>query len=465
MSLDERIIDLATRLAREYAEVREKVSEERGRLDAELVSERSRLEEQLRQRKLCLEREQATLARERARVRVVTPEVDDEVLTVNVGGQLFSTRRSTLCVYEGSYLANLFSGRWEGSIERDSNGHYFLDFDPVSFRLVLNFLRNRRLEGPAAATPPPCVPHDRKEHFHNLVEYLGLLEPLQEAQTSSSVGNVGSGLDGSVTGVDMETSANASSSLFRSAGSFLGGLVSGVANRDPIVSSVPAASASGIRSLPVSAVPGVRVQGHSGYSRTASVANSVAVATASAAATTDTSHGSTPQPPGWSRKVAHKLASIGAEDRQTVHIGDSRKTGSAAAVRATRGLLSNKHTWQVRVEICSDWSYVGFVSESWAAVSHPIGRFPQSWGVASNGVAFACREQVGSTKEFGVGSVISFVVDMEERVATVIIDGHEFPAVFCRFPAPIFPAVSNCRSPAEYAISFATDVPVAFGPH
>lgn len=42
-------------------------------------------------------------------------------------------------------MANLFSGRWEGSIERDDAGRYFLDFDPGCFRIVLNALRSQRL--------------------------------------------------------------------------------------------------------------------------------------------------------------------------------------------------------------------------------------------------------------------------------------------------------------------------------
>lgn len=38
--------------------------------------------------------------------------------------------RSTLCKVEGSLLADVFSGRWEGRLVYDKNGAVFMDFDP-----------------------------------------------------------------------------------------------------------------------------------------------------------------------------------------------------------------------------------------------------------------------------------------------------------------------------------------------
>ena len=66
----------------------------------------------------------------------------DNISRPQVGGEIFSMKRSTLTgVFPDSYLANLFSGRWESSIERDGNGNYFLDFDPGSFGAILTYLR------------------------------------------------------------------------------------------------------------------------------------------------------------------------------------------------------------------------------------------------------------------------------------------------------------------------------------
>ncbi len=46
---------------------------------------------------------------------------DDDIIDLNVGGQRLSTTRSTLCQVEGSFLASMFSGRWEDSLKRGSH--------------------------------------------------------------------------------------------------------------------------------------------------------------------------------------------------------------------------------------------------------------------------------------------------------------------------------------------------------
>ncbi|CAE8627623.1 unnamed protein product, partial [Polarella glacialis] len=137
-----------------------------------------------------------------------------------------------------------------------------------------------------------------------------------------------------------------------------------------------------------------------------------------------------------------------------VHIGDSRALAAAAAIRATRGFRSGKHAWSVEVGLSSDWSYVGFVGETWTAVSSPIGRAQFSWGLASNGVAFAGREEIGRLQDFATGSCIKFVVNMDARTASVTVDGNDFPDAFRRLPVTVFPAVSNCRSAAQYTLTF-----------
>merc|ERR1712232_1012682 len=96
----------------------------------------------------------------------------------------------------------------------------------------------------------------------------------------------------------------------------------------------------------------------------------------------------------------------------------------------------------------------GFVAEGWSTLSSPIGRAPHSWGVASNGCAYARRDEVGKLKEYTAEGTVVFIVDMDAREATVIIDGTEFPGVFRGLPKTIFPAASNCRSPAQYTISY-----------
>lgn len=50
-------------------------------------------------------------------------EVDmEEILELNVGGQSIDVRRSTLTWVEGTRLAAMFSGRWDGVLKRDKHG-------------------------------------------------------------------------------------------------------------------------------------------------------------------------------------------------------------------------------------------------------------------------------------------------------------------------------------------------------
>ncbi|KAH3746112.1 FH protein interacting protein FIP2 [Pelomyxa schiedti] len=67
-----------------------------------------------------------------------------DVLRLNVGGTVFVTARRTLCLDENSMLARMFNSSLRASATDDS-GAYFLDRDPVYFRVVLNFLRTGRL--------------------------------------------------------------------------------------------------------------------------------------------------------------------------------------------------------------------------------------------------------------------------------------------------------------------------------
>ena len=87
---------------------------------------------------------------------------------LNVGGRVFTTRRSTLTMEAGSVLANLFDeGSMFNAIDRDSAGRVFLDHDGDSFAVVLDYLRRAgRLVGRHSADMLSRVRED--------AEYFGL---------------------------------------------------------------------------------------------------------------------------------------------------------------------------------------------------------------------------------------------------------------------------------------------------
>ena len=64
------------------------------------------------------------------------------IVKLNVGGFKFTTSRSTLCRYPGTFLEVMFSGRHDYPAEVDEeDGSYFIDRDGRHFHHVLNFLR------------------------------------------------------------------------------------------------------------------------------------------------------------------------------------------------------------------------------------------------------------------------------------------------------------------------------------
>ena len=64
-----------------------------------------------------------------------------DVIVIDVGGVRFKTLRSTLCKYDDSMLAAMFSGRHAKPLPVDKDGVYFLDRDPVLFGVILQYLR------------------------------------------------------------------------------------------------------------------------------------------------------------------------------------------------------------------------------------------------------------------------------------------------------------------------------------
>mmetsp|Transcript_21133 Transcript_21133/g.22548 ORF Transcript_21133/g.22548 Transcript_21133/m.22548 type:complete len:141 (+) Transcript_21133:51-473(+) len=70
---------------------------------------------------------------------------DDDIIEINAGGKIISVLRSTLClVAHDTMFSYMFSGRWEESLTRDSNGRIYLEHDPELIELIVNFLRTKK---------------------------------------------------------------------------------------------------------------------------------------------------------------------------------------------------------------------------------------------------------------------------------------------------------------------------------
>jgi hypothetical protein len=70
--------------------------------------------------------------------------MSDEVVTLNIGGVMYTTTRSTLTKYPDSMLGAMFGGQFVPTA-CDNQGNYFIDRDGYMFRHILNFLRTVRL--------------------------------------------------------------------------------------------------------------------------------------------------------------------------------------------------------------------------------------------------------------------------------------------------------------------------------
>lgn len=95
----------------------------------------------------------------------------DCVVTLNVGGSIFLTRKSTLTRFDG-YLKDSFENNGTGFWDR--NGYPFVDRDPTYFRYILNFLR----DGTEAIFPDDeqiiwAITNEAK--FYGLVELVNFI--------------------------------------------------------------------------------------------------------------------------------------------------------------------------------------------------------------------------------------------------------------------------------------------------
>ncbi|KAI4893689.1 hypothetical protein NFI96_000593 [Prochilodus magdalenae] len=105
-----------------------------------------------------------------------------EVIELNVGGQVYVTKRATLLSVPDTPLHAMFARRPLRELPRDSRGRFFIDRDGFLFRYVLDFLRDRQLVLPEHFPERERLQREA-EHFQ-LGELLRLLGPRVAKQGS-----------------------------------------------------------------------------------------------------------------------------------------------------------------------------------------------------------------------------------------------------------------------------------------
>ncbi|XP_006756448.1 PREDICTED: BTB/POZ domain-containing protein KCTD12, partial [Myotis davidii] len=68
-----------------------------------------------------------------------------DILELNVGGQVYVTRRCTVVSVPDSLLWRMFTQQQPQELARDSKGRFFLDRDGFLFRYILDYLRDLQL--------------------------------------------------------------------------------------------------------------------------------------------------------------------------------------------------------------------------------------------------------------------------------------------------------------------------------
>lgn len=123
-----------------------------------------------------------------------------EIIELNVGGQVYITRYSTLTSVPGSLLGEMFSRKSAKGLARDTKGRFFVDRDGFLFRYILDYMRDQQLVLPDHF--PERGRLQREAEFFNLPELVKLLAPKISKQNSLGDDGCQSDPEDSSPGVD-----------------------------------------------------------------------------------------------------------------------------------------------------------------------------------------------------------------------------------------------------------------------
>ncbi|MBN3310247.1 BTB/POZ domain-containing protein KCTD8-like [Amia ocellicauda] len=105
-----------------------------------------------------------------------------EVVELNVGGQVYVTKHSTLVSIPDTTLHSMFIKNQVKDLPRDNRGRFFIDRDGFLFRYILDFLRDKQLVLPDHFPEKERLLREA-EHFQ-LSDLLKLLTPKVTKQSS-----------------------------------------------------------------------------------------------------------------------------------------------------------------------------------------------------------------------------------------------------------------------------------------
>lgn len=135
--------------------------------------------------------------------------VDDDIVELNIGGTVISTRRSTLCRCPDSLLARMFDHNTEKKAPpfvRDTKGRYFVQYNDYCFTKIIEVMRMKRwpwpptkssfangttLDGMSNSRFRIFVREDEREDFGSLCTYFF---PGCESFINEAVGRVSQAL-------------------------------------------------------------------------------------------------------------------------------------------------------------------------------------------------------------------------------------------------------------------------------
>lgn len=105
----------------------------------------------------------------------------DEILSLNISGEKIMVRRSVLTLVQGSNLQVMILNNEK--LLKDKEGNIFLDFNPICFKKIVDFLKLKSIEIENKPPPMPVIDPSIREEFEYLANYLGVMGLFQSVKT------------------------------------------------------------------------------------------------------------------------------------------------------------------------------------------------------------------------------------------------------------------------------------------